>query len=176
MKKHLVTLVLCTLTLCSLFVGCRKQQPAQSPEQPVEAVEPVAGNPYIDITGVTPDGKELSLSQLVGQTDYLLLDFWASWCGPCRRFIPVLKEIYASQPEGHFQILSCSVDQDLMAWQVALSEEKMPWPQMREDEEHICSDKYNVQFIPHTVLIDREGKIVGVNMEEPQIAELLLAE
>jgi thiol-disulfide isomerase/thioredoxin len=157
-------------------VGCRKQQPAQSSEQPVETVEPVAGNHYNDITGITPDGKELSLSQLVGQTDYLLLDFWASWCGPCRRFIPVLKEIYASQPEGHFQILSCSVDQDLMAWQVALSEEKMPWPQMRDDEEHICSDKYNVQFIPHTVLIDREGKIVGVNMEEPQIAELLLAE
>jgi hypothetical protein len=61
-----------------------------------------------------------------------------------------------------------------MAWQVALNEEKMPWPQMREDAEHECSDKYNVQFIPHTVLIDRDGHIVGVNLEEPEIEEILL--
>ena len=95
---------------------------------------------------------------------------------PCRRFVPVLKEIYASQPAGHLQILSCSVDQDIMAWQVALNEEQMPWPQMREDADHPCSDKYNVQFIPHTVLFDREGKIVAVNPEEPDLEEILLGE
>jgi len=49
----------------------------------------------------------------------------------------------------------------------------MPWPQIREDEDHMCSDKYNVQYIPHTVLIDKEGKIIGVNLEEPQIQEIL---
>ena len=129
---------------------------------------------FSDITGVTPDGQELSLSAVVGKTDYVLLDFWASWCGPCRRFIPVLKEMYASQPAGRLQILSCSVDEDAMAWRVALQEEQMPWLQMREDEAHPCSDKYGVQYIPHTVLIDREGKIVGVNLEEPEIEEILI--
>jgi thiol-disulfide isomerase/thioredoxin len=131
---------------------------------------------YQDFTALTPDGQELSLSDLVGQTDYVLVDFWASWCNPCRRFIPVLKELYASQPEGRLQIISCSVDQDIMAWQVALSEEQMPWPQVREDENHVCSDLYEVQFIPHTVLIDRAGQIVGVNLEEPEIEALLLGE
>ena len=52
----------------------------------------------------------------------------------------------------------------------------MPWPQMREDEAHSCSDVYNVQFIPHTVLIDREGTIVGINLYESELERLLYPE
>ena len=184
MKKVLVfNLSLCIALM--VLVGCGKK-PAQTTDttettETTETTDPAQSTPtdasrYIDITGLTPAGAELSLSSLVGQTDFVLVDFWASWCGPCRRFVPVLKEIYASQPAGHLQILSCSVDQDIMAWQVALNEEQMPWPQMREDDAHPCADKYHVQFIPHTVLIDRDGKIVGVNLEEPEIEEILLGE
>jgi thiol-disulfide isomerase/thioredoxin len=158
------------LLAAMLIVGCAKKPVDQKTSEPEDQ------SAYIDITGLTPTGEELSLSSLVGQTDYVLIDFWASWCGPCRRFVPVLKEIYASQPAGHLQILSCSVDQDIMAWQVALSEEQMPWPQMREDADHMCSDKYGVQFIPHTVLIDREGHIVAVNPEEPDLEQILFGE
>ena len=171
MKRYLYLILAAAL----IMVGCTKKagKPAEAQaETPAEAV--AAENLDTDITGVTPEGAELSLSELIGKTDYVLLDFWASWCGPCRRFIPVLKEIYAGQPEGHLQILSCSVDQDIMAWQVALGEEQMPWPQMREDADHPCSDKYGVQFIPHTVLIDRDGRIVAVNPEEPELEEILL--
>ena len=181
MKKYLFI-----IAAALLVVSCAKkpaEQTAEAQEQQEEQVqeqadgqEPVAENQFIDITGLTPAGTELSLSSLVGQTDFVLIDFWASWCGPCRRFVPVLKEIYSGQPEGHLQILSCSVDQDVMAWQVALNEEQMPWPQMREDADHKCSDKYNVQFIPHTVLINKEGKIVAVNPEEPELEELLFGE
>ena len=173
MKRYLYLILAAAL----IMVGCTKKagKPAEAQaETPAEAV--AAENLYTDITGVTPEGAELSLSELIGKTDYVLLDFWASWCGPCRRFIPVLKEIYAGQPEGRLQIISCSVDQDLMAWQVALSEEQMPWPQMREDADHPCADKYGVRFIPHTVLIDRKGHIVAVNPEEPQMEEFLLGE
>ena len=159
-----------------IIAGCTKK-PVQEEQGQESRQEQVADeNAYIDIKALTPEGTELALSELVGKTDYVLIDFWASWCGPCRRFVPVLKEIYASQPEGRLQILSCSVDQDAMAWRVALQEEQMPWPQMREDADHMCSDKYGVQFIPHTVLIDREGQIVGVNLEEPEIEEILLGE
>ena len=179
MKKYLLFIV-----AALMIVGCHKkpaeqqgeaqEQPVQEQQEPAESQEPKAENLYIDITGVQPNGETLSLSELVGQTDYVLLDFWASWCGPCRRFIPVLKEIYAGQPKGHFQILSCSVDRDEEPWRVALAEEQMPWPQMREDAMHPCSDKYDVQFIPHTILIDKEGCIVGINLEEPEIAEILI--
>ena len=170
--------ILVFIAAALLIVGCAKKPAEQQEtpqEQPIEE-QVVDSTLYLDITGLTPNGEELSLSDLVGKTDYVLVDFWASWCNPCRRFVPVLKEIYASQPAGRLQILSCSVDQDIMAWQVALNEEQMPWPQIREDADHICSDKYHVQFIPHTVLIDREGTIVGVNLEEPEIAEILLGQ
>ena len=170
MKKYLIILV-----AALMVVGCAKK-PAQQEQQQTQEQEQVDENRYTDITALTPEGKELSLSELVGKTDYVLVDFWASWCGPCRRFVPVLKEIYATQPEGRLQILSCSVDQDQTAWLTALSEEQMVGPQMREDAEHMCSDKYGVQYIPHTVLIDREGHIVGVNLEEPEIEEILLGE
>ena len=166
------------LIVTLLFVGCGKK-PAQPGEQTPEeqTQEQVTDeNRYLDFTAVTPDGQELALSDLVGKTDYVLVDFWASWCGPCRRLIPVLKEIYAGQPEGRLQIFSCSVDQDIMAWQVALNEEQMPWPQAREDENHPCSDQYGVEYIPYTVLIDREGHIVAINPEEPELEQILFGE
>ena len=165
-----------------VMVGCGKkaQESEKTATDTVVIVEEVmvqtgntAGAYFTDFTGVTPEGKELSLSELVGKTDYVLVDFWASWCGPCRRFVPVLKEIYSSMPEGRLQILSCSVDQEEAEWRQALKEEDMPWAQVREDEAHPCSDKYDVRYIPHTVLIDSEGTIVGVNLEEPEIQEIL---
>ena len=184
MRKYLLI-----IAAVLVMVGCTKKPAAPATEEqvvtdtvetvvvvPVEKPTVVNALAYDDITGLTPEGTELSLSELVGKTDYVLLDFWASWCGPCRRFVPVLKDIYARVPEGKLQILSCSVDQDPNAWRVALQEEAMPWPQMREDAEHPCSDKYNVQFIPHTVLFDKEGNIVAVNPEEPDLENFLLGE
>ena len=121
-------------------------------------------------------GKAVTTASLVDGKTPFAVTFWASWCRPCRQLIPVLKEIYAGQPEGRLQIFSCSVDQDAMAWRVALQEEKMPWPQAREDADHKGSDKYGVQYIPYTILIDREGHIVGVNLEEPELEAILLGE
>lgn len=135
-----------------------------------------AGNPYTDFIALTPEGNELSLSELVGKTDYVLVDFWASWCGPCRRLIPVLKDVYASQPKGRLQILSCSCDRDVDAWRKALEEEQMPWPQIHENEQYICNDKYGVVGIPTTILIDKEGMIIARNPDEAELEAILWEE
>ncbi|MBO4690406.1 MAG: TlpA family protein disulfide reductase [Paludibacteraceae bacterium] len=136
------------------------------------------GNPYTDFLSLTPNGDELALSELVGKTDYVLVDFWASWCRPCRQLLPVLKDIYVSQPKGRLQILGCSVDKDDAAWRTALAEEQLPWPQIRDGREgnYVCADKYAVMFIPTTILIDREGVIVARNPTEPELEEILLGE
>ena len=151
------------------LTACYKKPAQQSNEAPQ-----VEENMYIDITGMTLENTELSLSELVGQSDYVLLDFWATWCNPCRQLMPVLYDLYYRFGGDRFEILSCSVDRDEAAWRDFLFETRYPWQQIREDDAHPCADKYGVQYIPHTILIDREGKIVAVDIEEPELEEILL--
>ena len=175
MKKYLLIVLAVALTM----VSCYKKPAAPDNEQQEQTTNDerqTTNDQYINITGVTLEGTELSLSDLVGQSDYVLLDFWATWCGPCRRLMPVLYDLYYRFGGDRFEILSCSVDRDEAAWREFLFETRYPWQQMREDENHPCSDKYGVQFIPHTVLIDKDGKIVGINLEEPELEEILLGE
>ncbi|MGM9837035.1 MAG: TlpA family protein disulfide reductase [Paludibacteraceae bacterium] len=129
---------------------------------------------YIDFALAQPDGKLLSLSELVGNTEYVLIDFWASWCRPCRQLLPVLKEIYNAQPAGRLQILGVSVDRDEAAWLRALEQEQLPWRQVRDTvEENAPSDQYGVMYIPTTLLLDREGTIIARNPSETELIEIL---
>lgn len=135
-----------------------------------------AGKPYVDVVAVNVDGNPVHLSDIVGTADYVLVDFWASWCGPCRRLIPELKELYAEYyPTGKLQIVGISVDAQEADWLKALEEEQMPWPQLHDlkEEPYYPSKAYGISAIPTTFLIDREGKIVARNASEEEIAEIL---
>ena len=105
-----------------------------------------------------PSGKKVDISSFKGK--YVLVDFWASWCGPCRKAIPEIKELYEQYKTKGFDVLSVSVDTDIAAWKKAMAEENMPWTQVLSPDKNKTLADFMIVGIPTLYLIDREGKIV----------------
>jgi peroxiredoxin len=136
------------------------------------------GQQYTDIAALKADGTPVKLSEVVGTADYVLVDFWASWCRPCRQLLPVLKELYTSyHSSGKLEILGISLDRDEAEWLKALDEEQLSWTQIRDqrEEPYNPGDVYGITAIPTTFLIDREGKIVLRNPDEAEIEAILVS-
>lgn len=137
--------------------------------------ETAVGKNYKDFSLTAPDGKTLKLSDLVGKTDYLLIDFWASWCGPCIRSFPELTAFYGKNKGTKFDILGVSLDKDKKDWTDAIQKYGLAWHHISDlkywDSEG--AKLYAVNSIPATVLIDKSGKIVGRNMSLDEIQNLL---
>lgn len=137
------------------------------------------GTKFIDFEMQTPEGKTVKLSDYVGKGKVVLVDFWASWCGPCRREMPNLVDTYAKYKGKNFEIVGVSLDQDGAAWKAALEKLNMTWPQMSDLKywQSEGAQLYAVNSIPHTVLIDGDGTIIarGLHGEELQskVAEAL---
>lgn len=112
--------------------------------------------------------ETINLSSLKGKV--VLVDFWASWCRPCRMEIPNFKKIYETYHNDGFEIYSISVDDEASAWIKALSQEQMPWANVRDINKEY-SNKYNVSAIPFTVLIDAEGKVVAKGLRGDELNE-----
>ncbi len=108
-----------------------------------------------------PDGKMRKLSDLRGKV--VLLDFWASWCGPCRRENPNVTRIYSLYHDKGFEVFSVSLDRDAASWKRAIEADKLVWPNHVSDLKQWQSQAaaiYGVRSIPSTFLLDKEGRIV----------------
>ena len=117
------------------------------------------------------DGKPLSVKEIVAEKKYILIDFWASWCAPCRKEIPNLKTAYANYAEKGFEVLSISIDKDQKAWLKALGQENMQWHNLLDDNK--VSNAFNVKTIPATYLVDSKGIIIGDNLRGAALEEKL---
>jgi peroxiredoxin len=147
------------------FIGTAKNTPEYvSMAKDLESKKKLLpGNFAPDFTLLKPDGKSLTFSSM--RDKYVLIDFWASWCVPCRKAIPHLKEVYAKYKAKGFEILSLSSDQNQDAWRKAMDQEQMPWPQVCDDfpekfKPSRVGSIYQNRFIPFYVLVDRKGKIL----------------
>jgi thiol-disulfide isomerase/thioredoxin len=122
----------------------------------------------------SPEGKQISLSGYKGKI--VLIDFWASWCGPCRKENPHTVELYRKYKNKNFEILGVSLDDNADAWKEAIKKDGLAWPQVSElkkwDSEVVKS--YLVDVIPFTVLVDREGKIIAKGLVGDELERKLI--
>jgi thiol-disulfide isomerase/thioredoxin len=120
------------------------------------------GQQYTDLEMADPDGKMHKISELVGEGKYVLVDFWASWCGPCRAEMPNVLEAYNKFHDKGFEVIGVSFDQKKEAWVKAIGQLKMPWLQISDLKGWQCaaSPIYKIDGIPDNILIDPQGKII----------------
>ena len=141
------------------------------------------GQPYMDFELPNAKGESVSLKSVIENPNnrYLLLDFWASWCGPCMAEMPYLKEAYAAYHGKGFEIVGVTRDWKQEAWLKAIEKHQLNWIQLGKIVDvpgNEVSELYGVQAIPSNFLIDcSTGKIVGVNLRgeavKETVAELL---
>ena len=129
------------------------------------------GSAVAEFTVKDNDGKEVPLASLREGKKYVLIDFWASWCNPCRKEIPNLKNLYKLYGDKGFQIVSISIDKKKAEWEKALEEEQLPWPNFLDETG--VADLYKVRFVPTMYLIDAQGTLVGENLRGQALADKL---
>jgi len=133
------------------------------------------GQMFVDITLKTPDDNSVSISDFAGKGKYVLLDFWAAWCYPCRVANPHLVQIYNRYKNNDFEIVGISLDHTKDAWIKAIADDNLTWPQM-SDLGHWNSEAartYNVRGIPHMILLDKDGKIIARGLSVTTLADRL---
>ncbi len=147
-------------------------------ERKVSAMAKLApGSEAPEIELADPNGKVIPLSSLRGKV--VLIDFWASWCKPCRVENPKVVKMYNEMKDKGFEIYGVSLDRDKDKWVEAIKQDGLTWPQVSDLQfwNSAAAKLYNVSSIPHTVLIDRDGKIVANGLRgralENKVEEML---
>lgn len=140
----------------------------------VAMAQPPVGYPAPNISLADVEGKVHNLSELKGKV--VLLDFWASWCGPCRSNNKQLKPLYAQYKDKGLEVFGVSIDVSKSDWKRALDQDRMDWLQVidtRAAKGNQLAKVWNLQYIPATFLIDRQGKIAAIDPSHQQLENLL---
>ncbi|MEL7162585.1 MAG: TlpA disulfide reductase family protein, partial [Bacteroidota bacterium] len=126
-----------------------------------------------DFSGESPEGESISLSSLRGKV--VLIDFWASWCGPCRKENPNVVKLYDKYKDAGFEILGVSLDRTKDRWVKAIAADKLEWLHISDLKgwQSQYARQYGVSSIPQTVLLDKDGNILARNLRGEALQQKL---
>ena len=138
----------------------------------VGAARTAEGGAYVNFELKDLNGNPVLFSTIVESNKYTLLDFWASWCGPCRNAMPAIKKIYEKYGKHGLAVVSLSLDDDAEAWKKAVADLGMTWVQLCNPDggSREVGQAYGVEFIPTVLIIDKDGKIVSRGLEGERLA------
>jgi len=139
----------------------------------VAKAQPKPGDLAYDINLTSPKGDTISLSSMQGKV--VLIDFWASWCGPCRLSNRQLVKLYSKYKDKGFEIYGVSLDENKKDWMRAIKQDKIAWTQVIDNRgwEAQTAIDWNLYQIPTSYLVNKDGIIVGVDLEKNDLEKAL---
>ena len=161
-----------------------KQLPAQMQQRPAikeaqaymaEKARTGEGQVIQDFRQPQLDGTELSLMDEVRKHRITVIDFWASWCGPCRQETPLMIDMYNRLKDSGLGIVGIALDQEHDAWARATAQLNIPWPQMSDLKgwDNTIAREFSINSIPHTIVVDQEGRILKRGLRGKELEEFL---